>query len=70
MVLKVCMNCPFHEITQNVDNQSVSFCGKENCYSVYSRCIGQKALEDFLRKNGVPMGLRRSALDLCYSSEI
>ncbi len=70
MVLKVCMNCPFHEITQNTENESVSFCGKENCYSVYSRCIGNKALEEFVKKNGMVMASRRSALDLCYGSEL
>jgi len=70
MVLKVCVHCPFHEIGRNAESESISFCGKENCYSIYSRCISYKALEEFVQKNGIPVDMKRSALDLCYGTEL
>jgi hypothetical protein len=48
MLLKSCLGCSYHEITLECEEQT-SRCSKENCYSRYTKCIGQKALARFLK---------------------
>ena len=47
MILKPCLKCPHHIIREN-GKEKESFCQKENCWSVFSKCIARKALERFL----------------------
>ena len=48
MLLKSCLNCSCHEITNEYKEQT-SHCLKENCYSRYTKCIAHKALTSFLK---------------------
>jgi len=48
MLLKSCLNCSYHEITNELEEQT-SHCSKENCYSRYTKCIAHKALTSFLK---------------------
>ena len=49
MLLKSCLSCRYHEITDEWEEQT-SRCKRENCYSRYTKCIAQKALAIFLRE--------------------
>jgi len=49
MVIKSCFLCDFHEIKQD-ENGDMSYCGKENCWSHFSKCIAKKALTRFLEQ--------------------
>ena len=48
MLLKSCLNCKYHQIADEF-NEQTSRCLKENCYSRYSKCVAQKALNLFLK---------------------
>jgi hypothetical protein len=48
MLVKSCLNCKYHEIVDEW-NEQTSRCLKENCYSRYSKCVAQKALNRFLK---------------------
>jgi hypothetical protein len=48
MLLKCCLNCRYHEITDEL-GEGTSRCSKENCYCRYTKCIAQKALNRFLK---------------------
>lgn len=48
MLLKSCLNCTYHEITEECKEQT-SRCLRENCYSRHSQCVAQKALNNFLK---------------------
>ncbi len=48
MLLKSCLNCRYHEITDEW-KEVTSRCLKENCYSRFSRCIVEKGLNRFLK---------------------
>lgn len=43
------MNCKYHTIKLEEEEQT-SHCGRENCWSRYSKCITMKALEKFLKE--------------------
>jgi hypothetical protein len=47
MLIKSCFHCNFHEIKQE-ENEQMSHCQKENCWSRFSKCIANKALDRFL----------------------
>ncbi len=47
MLIKSCINCKYHEIAKE-SNEQTSHCSKENCYSRFSKCIVQKSLNRFL----------------------
>ncbi len=49
MVIKACQNCEFHEIRDGEDGP-MSHCGKENCWSRFSKCVARKALQRFLEQ--------------------
>ena len=48
MLLKSCLDCRYHEITDESGEQT-SHCSKENCYARYTKCVAQKALITFLK---------------------
>ncbi len=52
MLLKSCLNCRYHEITDEY-NEVTSRCLRENCYSRYSKCIAQQALNTFLKDESI-----------------
>jgi len=47
MIIKACLKCPYHIIKENAKEKE-SFCQKENCWSKFTKCIANKALERFL----------------------
>jgi hypothetical protein len=47
MLIKSCFSCQFHEIRVEEDEQ-MSHCAKENCWSRFSKCVANKALDRFL----------------------
>jgi hypothetical protein len=51
MVIKSCNGCKFHEMRQD-EVGPMSHCGRENCWSEYSKCIAKKALKTFLTMEG------------------
>jgi hypothetical protein len=50
MLINPCLHCKFHEIKQNEEEEKISTCQRENCYSRFSKCIAEKALKTFLQK--------------------
>ena len=63
MLLKSCLNCKYHDITDECNDQT-SRCLKEDCYSRYSKCVAQKALNRFLKDESFRQNRSFSALDL------
>ncbi len=61
MLLKSCLYCEYHEITDEW-NEQTSRCSKENRYSRYSKCIAQKALNRFLKDESFRQDRSSSAL--------
>lgn len=49
MLIKSCFNCSFHEVREG-DEEQMSHCGKENCWSEFSKCVAKKALNRFLEQ--------------------
>ena len=47
MFLKSCLNCKYHEVAREGEEEE-SRCLKENCYARFSKCVAQKALDKFL----------------------
>jgi len=47
MVIQTCLQCEFHSIKE-AEIGPKSHCGKENCWSQFSKCIAKKALDRFL----------------------
>jgi hypothetical protein len=68
MLLKPCLNCKYHEITSEFDEEK-SRCLKENCYARFSKCIAQKALETFLNEGSSRQDHPFSAIEHLYSQE-
>jgi hypothetical protein len=68
MLVESCLNCKYHEIT-NESNEQISRCLKENCYSRYSKCVAQKALNSFLNDESSRQNRPFSALDHLYRWE-
>lgn len=44
MIFYCCLDCEHHKVDERND---CGHCEKENCYSVHSTCIVNKALEEF-----------------------
>ena len=57
MLIKACFECTFHTINPKEETQN-SYCTKEGCWSLYSNCITQRALERFLNEEEVPTVLK------------
>ena len=51
MVLKYCFSCKFHQVKPEAEEYS--YCARENCYSVFSKCISRQALSCFLEQEVV-----------------
>jgi hypothetical protein len=49
MLIKSCLDCKFHEMKKE-EEEKTSYCRRENCYSRFSKCIVEKALERFLQQ--------------------
>jgi hypothetical protein len=49
MLIRTCFNCKYHEIKGEEENQT-SYCSRENCWSEYSKCVANKALDRFLEQ--------------------
>ncbi|MCJ7495449.1 MAG: hypothetical protein MUP68_14600 [Deltaproteobacteria bacterium] len=47
MLINSCFTCEFHNIKEAEEGPK-SHCGKENCWSQFSKCIAKKALIRFL----------------------
>ena len=68
MVLQYCTKCSYHELTE-INAREHSKCGKENCLSMYAKCINEEAVRQFIQKNELDrIKPPTSALDICYSS--
>jgi len=52
MIIRSCLDCKFHKIRHGEEYQS-SYCGKEGCWAVYTNCITQKAVEQFLNEERI-----------------
>jgi hypothetical protein len=52
MLIKTCFQCKSHEVRQN-EEERMSYCRKENCWSIYSHCMSKKALDRFLAEECV-----------------
>lgn len=61
MVIKSCLLCKFHEAKQE-EEEMVSYCRKENCWSRFSKCIAKTALTRFLEQESTESLLKGSAL--------
>ena len=49
MLIKTCFQCEFHNIKEAEEGPK-SHCGKENCWSQFSKCLAKKALKRFLEQ--------------------
>ncbi len=49
MLIKSCFQCQFHEIKPE-ENEQMSYCQKENCWSRFSKCVANKALSRYLEQ--------------------
>ena len=47
MIIQSCLACKFH-LAKHEEKERVSYCQKENCWSQFSKCILNKALNRFL----------------------
>ena len=66
MILIHCMKCGYHEEVE-VDGVSYSRCRKENCLSIYSDCVANAAMRQFIDQNRItPLDRTETALELCY----
>jgi hypothetical protein len=50
MVIRFCTSCAFHEIRSDEEGNKKSHCGKENCWSMFSKCLSNQALRTFLER--------------------
>jgi hypothetical protein len=66
MILVHCLKCTYHD-EATIDGEAVSRCRKENCLSMYSDCVADAAMSQFIEDNRVPvLEPRATALELCY----
>jgi hypothetical protein len=49
MIIKSCLDCKYH-VFREEGREQTSYCGRENCWSRFSKCIDLKALERFLKQ--------------------
>lgn len=68
MTLSYCNGCVHHG-TVEIQQENHSRCEKENCLSVYAKCVSEEAIRQFINNNGVRRNQwTNSALEICYSS--
>ena len=68
MLIRTCSQCKYHEVKHEEDIQ-MSYCSAENCWSQYSKCVANRALNRFLRQESSRDSRAFSALDSLYSVE-
>jgi len=68
MLIKFCFNCKFHVIKKE-EKEKMSHCERENCYSRYSKCIANKALNRFLDQETREPDRPFSAISQFYPQE-
>ncbi len=68
MILRSCLDCKFHSIPES-DRGKRSRCNRENCFSEFSKCIAQKALESFLEQDSTNSSKPFSAIEKFYPKE-
>lgn len=68
MLIKTCFNCKYHQVKEG-ENKENSYCMREKCWSRYSKCIANKALNRFLKEERSNCYSSFSALTHMYSSE-
>ena len=68
MLIKSCSGCRYHEI-KRVEEKPISYCARENCWSQYSKCIANKALDRFLKQETSENYRTFSAISSLYSTE-
>jgi hypothetical protein len=66
MILFYCQRCEQHEIV-HVEGFKYSKCLKEKCLSVYTKCVADEAVKQFLQRDRhSAAGRAESALEICY----
>jgi hypothetical protein len=65
MMIKSCLTCKFHEIKPD-GKEETSHCRRENCYSRYSKCVAEEALERFLEQESSRSEHLPSTLEQTY----
>jgi hypothetical protein len=68
MLLRSCLLCVHHEV-RVFEEVQWSYCMKENCWSRYSKCLAQRAIERFLEQDRLDGPRQFSALAHVYKSE-
>ena len=69
MVLSYCNGCKYLEKVE-INGENHSRCQKENCLSVYTKCVSEEAVRQFIHND--QMDSNRwvtSALEICYQVE-
>lgn len=67
-MLRSCLICDHHEIRLEEEVRK-SFCNKENCWSRYSKCVVQRAVERFIEQDRVDAPSQFSAIAHVYGEE-
>ena len=66
MILACCSTCEHHEKVE-IDLTLYSQCQKENCLSMYSNCVMNRAVQKFISQNTLDDSEEpSSALAICY----
>jgi hypothetical protein len=68
MLFQCCSRCEFHAVKQD-DEESMSYCKKENCWSRYSKCVAITALNSFVRQESGGAQQRSLVLEYVYPAE-
>ncbi len=68
MLIKSCLDCKFHEAKQN-GKEKTSYCARESCWSRYSKCIANKALDRFLEQESADINRPFTAIAHFDSTE-
>ena len=68
MLLNYCQGCRYHEIGI-IDGDGQSKCTKENCLAVYTKCVTEEAVKQFLQNDrrkeiANPAALSRATVEL------
>jgi hypothetical protein len=66
MILSYCQRCKQHEIVQ-IEDLKYSKCLKEKCLSVYTKCVADEAVKQFLQRDRHSAARKaETALEICY----
>jgi hypothetical protein len=68
MMIKFCLPCKFHEIKKG-EEKPMSYCARENCWSQFSKCVANKALNRFLEQESSESHRPFSAVNSMYPIE-